>query len=128
MQGTQGLRWEEDGSFGDALAILDGDISQAIQSSAEEVAQQALAAASGSAVVVMKPSPFSPSTISAPPEGWIEDGMRAVEDLRKALKVCEDEVEAWGGEFPFQRGLANVEWLEQSDGWTRSVLAKARSC
>lgn len=100
INGTQSLRWSEDGSFVDSLAILDGDVSQAIQSSLEEMATMAL----------------SESGMDA---AWAEEGRKAVYDLQATLKACETEVEAWNGEFPFQRGLANVEWLEQSDAWAK---------
>lgn len=54
-------------------------------------------------------------------EDWAEEGRKAVYDLRAALKLSESEVEAWNGEFPFQRGLANAEWLEQSDVWAKTL-------
>jgi hypothetical protein len=77
------------------MAILDSDIAQAIQSVYEEIAGP------GSNV----------EQVAA------EDAVHAVQELRLALEASENEVEQWGGEFPFQRGLANVEWLERSDVW-----------
>jgi len=117
VHGTHGLRWSEDGSFVDALAALDGDIAQAIQSSAEEIAQQAVASRSPPAAA----HPSQQSQLLAE-ENWVEEGCKAVQDLRSALKSCEGEVGGWDGEFPFQRGLANVEWLEQSDIWTKTMI------
>lgn len=120
VRGTHGLRWSEDGSFVDALAVLDGDIAQAIQSSAEEIAQQALASRSSSAAAAPA-AHLSQQSLPLVEENWIEEGCKAVHDLQSALKACEAEVEGWGGEFPFQRGLANVEWLEKSDIWTKTI-------
>lgn len=59
-------------------------------------------------------------------EVWAEESRKAVYELRAALKTCEIEVEAWSGEFPFQRGLANVEWLEQSDAWAKLLGSATR--
>lgn len=80
----------------DDLAVIDADIAQAIQSSHEE-------AASGVSHDV------------------ITYGYGAVETLGRELRALSKEVEGWGGEFPFQRGLANVEWLEQSPLWTAAT-------
>lgn len=123
IHGTHGLRWSEDGSFVDALAVLDGDIAQAIQSSAEEIAQQAVAQLVSSSTTTSQREAFTPyqQQQQVVEENWAEEGSKAVYELRSALKACEDEVEGWGGEFPFQRGLANVEWLEQSDIWSKTM-------
>ena len=37
MQQTIGLRWEEDDEMADSLAVLDSDMTQAIQSGKEEL-------------------------------------------------------------------------------------------
>ncbi|KAF8310661.1 hypothetical protein DL93DRAFT_2061848 [Clavulina sp. PMI_390] len=95
IRGTSTLRWSEDGGFVDSLAVLDGDISQAIQSATEEITQQVLAL------------------------------QLALSDLRAALKSCESEVVSWGGEFPFERGMLNVDWLEQSDLWIKNMVIVA---
>jgi hypothetical protein len=126
VYGTHGLRWSEDGSFADALAALDGDIAQAIQSSSEEIAQQAVASRSSLATGATSAANSSQQSQLLAEENWVEEGCKAVHDLRSALKTCENEVEGWGGEFPFQRGLANVEWLEQSDIWTKTMIGGAR--
>lgn len=125
INGTHGLRWSEDGSFVDALAVLDGDIAQAIQSSSEEVAQLAVAALAASSTASSTSS--SGNRTQRADQITSEEGCKAISELRMALKSCEEEVEAWGGEFPFQRGLANVEWLEQSDIWTRTMTGHAAS-
>lgn len=121
INGTHGLRWSEDGSFVDALAVLDGDIAQAIQSSSEEVAQLAVAALASSNALTSS----SGNRTQRADQITSEEGCKAISELRTVLKSCEEEVEAWGGEFPFQRGLANVEWLEQSDIWTRTMTGHA---
>lgn len=74
----------------DAICVVDGDIAQAIQSAREEVA-------SGSTEVNLA------------------EAKTAVDDLASALIACEQETASWGGEYPFNRGLANVEWLQQSN-------------
>ena len=83
VRATSGLRWDEDGSMMNTLAVVDGDISQAIQSSKEEVAG-----------------------------GLYKDlggARRALEKLRNALLDLDVEVAEWDGEYPFARGLANAE-------------------
>jgi len=99
IHGTHSLHWSEDGEFVDTLAILDSDISQAVQSSLEEVAA----------------SNFDNLL------GGVEEGIHVVTDLQKALKGCEAEVESWGGEFPFQRGLANMESFVENEVWQKAT-------
>jgi len=103
IHGTHSLHWTEDGDFVDTLAILDSDISQAVQSSLEEVAA----------------SDFDNLV------GGAEEGIRAVTELQKALKACEQEVESWGGEFPFQRGLANMESFLENEVWHKAIEFRA---
>jgi hypothetical protein len=101
IHGTHNLRWSEDGQFADTLAILDSDISQAIQSSLEEVTT----------------SNFDNLV------GGAQEGVAAVTELQRALKDCETEVKSWGGEFPFQRGLANVESFVENEVWLKATKA-----
>jgi hypothetical protein len=101
IHGTHNLRWSEDGQFVDTLAILDSDISQAIQSSLEEVTT----------------SNFDNLV------GGAQEGVAAVTELQRALKDCETEVKSWGGEFPFQRGLANVESFVENEVWLKATKA-----
>jgi len=83
VRATSGFRWEEDGPMMDALAVVDADISQAIQSSKEQVAGELYKDLGGA--------------------------RRAINDLRDAMLDLEAEVAEWNGEFPFMRGLANAE-------------------
>ncbi|TDL19796.1 hypothetical protein BD410DRAFT_791666 [Rickenella mellea] len=85
IRATSGLRWDEEGDMADVLAIIDADISQAIQSCREELAS-----------------------------GYLRDvtvARQTLEDVRAALKDCQVTVERWGGEFPFERGAANAQGL-----------------
>lgn len=79
------LRWEADDALPNELAMIDADISQAIQSCREELTS-----------------------------GNVHDPIVARTILSKhcaALDECRSEIEEWGGEFPFARGLANAESL-----------------
>ena len=79
------LRWEADDALPNELAMIDADISQAIQSCREEFTS-----------------------------GNVHDPIAArttLLKLRAALIECRSEIEEWGGEFPFARGLANAESL-----------------
>ncbi|KAL5479094.1 hypothetical protein ACEPAI_2382 [Sanghuangporus weigelae] len=86
VRATAGLRWDSDDHLVDELAVIDADISQAIQSCREEYAS-----------------------------GNVRDisiVRTALRRLRVALNDCRAEVESWGGEFPFSRGNANAECLQ----------------
>lgn len=86
VRATTGLRWNSDDHLVDELAVVDADISQAIQSCKEEYTS-----------------------------GNIRDisiARTALRKLRVALNDCRVEVESWGGEFPFSRGHANAECLQ----------------
>lgn len=86
VRATTDLRWDRDDSLADVLAVIDADISQAIQSCKEEIAS-----------------------------GHTRDITAARSSLRKlraALEDCRAEVDAWGGEYPFVRGSANADCLQ----------------
>lgn len=84
---TAGLRWRaDDNLLVETLAIIDTDISQAIQSCREELLN-----------------------------GNVRDitaARNALRKLRRALADCRKDVEGWGGEFPFSRGSANADCLQ----------------
>jgi len=86
VRATSGLRWDEEGAMADALAIIDADLSQAIQSCKEELAGDNVRD--------------------------IHAARAALNDLRAALDDCYADVTSWGGEFPFERGAANADCLE----------------
>lgn len=83
VNATVGLRWELDGSMATTLAVIDTDISQAIQSCKEELEG-----------------------------GRVNDLTTAREEVHK-LRVSVQEsladVENWGGEFPFERAVNSIE-------------------
>ncbi|KAI0640861.1 hypothetical protein C8Q79DRAFT_993033 [Trametes meyenii] len=81
---TIGLRWEEDSAMEDILAIIDADISQAIQSAKEEI--------EGGRVTDM------------------QDAREVVHELRSAINDSQMDVKKWNGAFPFERGAASVEY------------------
>ncbi|TFK32754.1 hypothetical protein BDQ12DRAFT_476291 [Crucibulum laeve] len=84
IRATVGLRWEDDGDMADILAVIDADIGQAIQSSKEEIEG-----------------------------GRITDFLsarRVVNDLRSALNESMTDVHSWGGEFPFERASASIQY------------------
>lgn len=86
VRATSGLRWGPSDHLIDVFAIIDVDISQAIQSCKEELAN-----------------------------GYVRDigiARTALRKLRGALVDCRREVESWGGEFPFSRGCSNADSLQ----------------
>lgn len=81
---TIGLRWEIDGPMTDALAAVDTDISQAIQSAKEE---------------------FAGGRVSD-----IGTARAIVHNLGSSITESLKDTEQWGGEFPFERALASVDY------------------
>ncbi|EGN92063.1 hypothetical protein SERLA73DRAFT_191637 [Serpula lacrymans var. lacrymans S7.3] len=83
VRATVGLRWEQEGSMSNILAVIDADISQALQSCKEEV------------------------------EGGRANDLTgardAVNDLWSAVEESSRDVETWGGEFPFDRAANSME-------------------
>ncbi|KAB5590892.1 hypothetical protein CTheo_5675 [Ceratobasidium theobromae] len=86
VRATVDLRWADDGPLADTLAVVDADIAQAVQSTKEELLA-----------------------------GRVDDmahARKAVDDLRTAMREVELVVALWGADFPFERGLANLESLK----------------
>ena len=81
---TVGLQWEEDGPMEEVLALIDADISQAIQSSKEEL--------DGGRVVDLQ----------------VAKG--AVHELRTAVSDSQMDVRRWNGAFPFERAASSLEY------------------
>lgn len=86
VRATIGLRWGEEGPLADILAVIDSDISQGIQSCREEMA-------SGNVTDVDK-------------------ARSIIRNLLVAFADCLQDVERWGGEFPFEKGVVNAEALK----------------
>ncbi|GBE81302.1 hypothetical protein BKA93DRAFT_815574 [Sparassis latifolia] len=84
VRATIGLRWEEDSEIADVLAAIDADITQAIQSSKEEMAAGSV------------------TDIAA--------ARTAVGELHAALIDSSRDVESWNGEFPFERAVASIQY------------------
>ncbi|KAF9791301.1 hypothetical protein BJ322DRAFT_1040958 [Thelephora terrestris] len=83
MQQTIGLRWEDDDEMADSLAILDADMTQAIQSGKEELLREKGAS--------------------------VNEARAVVKELRLRLSEALASVRSWGGEFPFERTQASLE-------------------
>ena len=84
VNATVGLKWEEDSAMEDVLAEIDADISQAIQSSKEEIEG-----------------------------GRVADFQAAreiVHELRSAVNDSQMDVKKWDGEFPFDRAASSLEY------------------
>lgn len=80
VRATVGIRWDLDGETADILAAVDADISQAYQSSKEELGS-----------------------------GRVSDpnvARMAVQGLAAAVNESLRDCEMWGGEFPFEQALA----------------------
>lgn len=86
VRATTGLRWDATGSLTDVFAVIDTDISQAIQSCKEEVVGGHLRDASAARAALRK--------------------------LRLALAECREEVNGWGVDFPFSRGSSNADCFQ----------------
>ena len=81
---TVGLRWEDDSEMEDVLANIDADISQAIQSSKEELDGGRVADLQGAREVV--------------------------QELRSAVSESQMDVRKWDGAFPFERAASSLEF------------------
>ncbi|KAH9830825.1 uncharacterized protein C8Q71DRAFT_784750 [Rhodofomes roseus] len=81
---TLGMRWKEDSDTADVLAHLDADVTQAIQSSKEELAGGRVADLSGARATMG--------------------------DLQNALIHSDRDAEIRGCESPFERALASVQY------------------
>ncbi|KAF8879768.1 hypothetical protein CPB84DRAFT_1793071 [Gymnopilus junonius] len=84
VRATIDLRWEDEGDMADILAIIDADIGQAIQSSKEEIESSRVLD--------------------------LASARDARDKLRAAVQESMVNVNAWGGEFPFERASASLEY------------------
>ncbi|KAI0692248.1 hypothetical protein C8T65DRAFT_586725 [Cerioporus squamosus] len=84
VSATVGLRWEEDSAMEDVLAEIDADISQAIQSSKEEIEGGRVAD--------------------------IQAARGVVHELRSAVNDSQMDVKKWDGAFPFERAASSLEY------------------
>ncbi|KAF9446915.1 hypothetical protein P691DRAFT_776508 [Macrolepiota fuliginosa MF-IS2] len=83
VRATIGIRWRERGDTMTLLAVVDNDISQAVQSTKEEIAS-----------------------------GLVEDVslvQDAAEKLKRALMESRKDVETWNGKFPFGRAEVTLQ-------------------
>ncbi|KAI9066568.1 hypothetical protein FKP32DRAFT_1565424 [Trametes sanguinea] len=85
VKDSVGVRWKEDSRMEEALAHVDADICQAIQSAKEEMDR---VGGKGADVGAAR---------------------KAREKLRDALMGSREYAEGWGGEYPFQRALSSVD-------------------
>ncbi|TCD63841.1 hypothetical protein EIP91_004883 [Steccherinum ochraceum] len=84
VEATGGRRWHEKGEMENTFSDIDADISQALQSTREEI-----------------------------DGGRVPDLSKAREmlrELRIAIQESQREVESWGGVFPFERAAATLEF------------------
>lgn len=84
IQQTIGLRWEDDDEMADSLAVLDSDMTQAIQSGKDELMRENGAG--------------------------LNEARAIVKELRLRLSEASASVKSWGGEFPFERTQASLEY------------------
>lgn len=83
LQQTIDLQWVEDDEMAIALAVLDSDMTQAIQSSKDEMMREGGTSVSETRTVV--------------------------KELQLRLSEASASVGLWGGEFPFERTQASLE-------------------
>ena len=103
VRATVGLRWEEDGDMADILAVIDADIGQAIQASI-------VVPSHTTAGLIKLVSQSAKEEIES---GRVHDFTTAREvrnDLRSAVNATSADVKEWGGEFPFERAAASLEY------------------
>jgi arginine decarboxylase-like protein len=84
VEKTEAIRWKDDDETADMLAVVDSDITQAIQSCKEEIDQ-----------------------------GQVPDMSEArdiLKELRLSLGKSLDKVQSWGGEYPFGRAWASLDY------------------
>ncbi|KAH8093120.1 hypothetical protein BXZ70DRAFT_440717 [Cristinia sonorae] len=84
VRATKGHRWEESGEMENTFSDIDADISQALQSTREEL-----------------------------DGGRVADMTKAREtlrELRASIQESQQEVKSWGGSFPFERAAATLEF------------------
>ncbi|RXW17280.1 hypothetical protein EST38_g8575 [Candolleomyces aberdarensis] len=102
VRATVGLRWEDDGDMADILAVIDADIGQAIQVGLH----------------IFDNNTRSLSTASQSSKEEIEGGRvsdfssarEAAQDLRRAVNESLADVKLWGGDFPYERALASLQY------------------
>lgn len=85
---TKGRRWEESGIMENTFSDIDADISQALQSTREEL-DGGRVSDLGSAREVLR-------------------------ELRTTLRESQEEVKSWGGVYPFERAAATLEFWKLS--------------
>ncbi|OSD03939.1 hypothetical protein PYCCODRAFT_1466404 [Trametes coccinea BRFM310] len=85
VEKSVGVRWEEDSPVEQALAAIDADLCQAIQSAKEELDR------------------------AGEKDSDVEAAREAREKLRSALMASKHEVEEWEGDFPFESALWSVD-------------------
>jgi hypothetical protein len=103
VRATIGLRWEDDGDMADILAVIDADIGQAIQASVPRPIYH----------IQYPTSSTSQSSKEEIEGGRVVDFASAREaknDLRCAVNDSLADVNSWGGEFPFERAAASIEF------------------
>lgn len=84
VRATKGRRWEENGDMENTFSDIDADMSQALQSTREEL--------DGGRVTDMNRA------------------REALQDLRSAIQESRREVKSWGGVYPFERTAATLEF------------------
>ena len=104
VRATIGLRWEVDGDMADILAVIDADIGQAIQASG------AYPNIYNTRLTLSITNQSSKEEIDG---GGVLDftlAREAKNDLRCAVNDSLADVKSWGGEFPFERAAASIEY------------------
>jgi len=86
IKASLGLQWEIDSELEDTLAIVDGDISQALQSCREQLVNELVAD--------------------------LDVARMELRNLRAALMESKVDSESWGGDFAFERSLMSVDVLK----------------
>lgn len=103
VRATIGLRWEDDGDMSDILAVIDADIGQAIQVSfvsTNHINIRAYQTASQS----------SKEEIEGSRVVDFSSAREARNELRCAVNDSVADVQSWGGEFPFERAAASIDY------------------
>lgn len=108
VRATIGLRWEEGGELSDILALVDADISQAIQVSPFIKIRHLLGIVW--TYIRWQKIQSSKEEVDAGRVADPGDARLVVSALRSAVRDSFVDCEAWGGEFPYERASGSIEF------------------
>jgi hypothetical protein len=107
VRATLGLRWGEDSEMAEVLAIVDVDLTQAIQVSSDPKKKSLITHSDQ-----IETPQSSKEELESEDSDQNQKAAEIISELRTALESSDDEVTSWGGEVPFERGLDSIKFLK----------------